>query len=248
MSDDSVFDPSLQDTYNTRRTNWTRWIPEPIQDTVVPSLADTPSDTSDDVGTKLKNTLSRLRQQANKKGYDEGYAKGHAEGLQQGLTKGHEQGIEDGYRAGYETGHNEGKHYAEQAADELAELTRQCAAALTDIETDIGQNLIRLSIRIAEQVLHQTLDTDPKAILPLVDDILRLDTGKSTALQLYVNPDDLTLIKNYLHDNPDTRMWHVHADKTIARGGCIARTALGDIDATLEKRWQRVISAIGGTS
>ncbi len=115
------------------------------------------------------------------------------------------------------------------------------------IEADIGQELITLAVRIAEQVLHRTLKTEPEALLALVDDILKLDTGKSAVLQLYVNPDDQALVRDYLRDNPDASMWRVLPDETITRGGCKARTALGDIDATLEKRWERVVSSIGGT-
>jgi flagellar assembly protein FliH len=37
------------------------------------------------------------------------------------------------------------------------------------------------------------------------------------------------------------------ADARITPGGCIAETALGSIDATIETRWERVIAAVGRT-
>ena len=38
------------------------------------------------------------------------------------------------------------------------------------------------------------------------------------------------------------------ADASIERGGCLAETVLGNIDATLQTRWERVTSALGQTS
>ena len=245
MSDDVAFDPFSHDTYDAHRHNWTRWLPEPIQETP-PAQAEPPSVKSPDPGVRLKNSLARLRKQAHDQGYNEGRAAGHADGLAKGLADGHQQGHQDGYRAGYEAGHEEGKVHAEQAARDLAALAQQSATSLAEIEASIGQSLITLAVRIAEQVLHRTLETDPRALLAVVDDILRLDTGNTGVLRLYVNPEDLALVHDYLHDNPDTSMWRVLPDDAITRGGCKARTALGDIDATLEKRWQRVISTIGG--
>lgn len=248
MSDDVTYDPFEHDALTSSQASWTRWLPEPIHKAPPPpTQADTLAAKPEDAGIRLKNTLARLRKQAHKQGYDDGYATGHAEGLKQGLAAGHEQGLQDGHREGYEAGHTEGRGKAEKAAQDLATLARECAEALADIETDMGQELISLSVRIAEQVLHRTLQTEPDTLLAVVDDILRMDSGKSAILQLFVNPDDLTLVRDYLNDNPDTSMWRVLPDETITRGGCKARTALGDIDATLEKRWQRVVSAIGGT-
>lgn len=247
MSDDVVFDPISQDTTDTRRQSWARWMPEPIHEAPPPPPPESQAVPAPESKLRLKNTLVRLRKQAQEEGYNEGYAAGHTEGLEQGQADGHKLGHQDGYRTGFEAGHTEGREQAEHAAERLTALTQQCATALSEIEADVGQALINLSVRIAEQVLHRTLKTEPETILALVDDILRLDTGKSAVLQLYVNPDDLTLVHDYLQGNPDTSMWRVLADDTITRGGCKARTALGDIDATVEKRWQRVVSTIGGS-
>lgn len=248
MSDDVVFDPLTQDTYDKRPANWTRWVPEPIQTAQPPTQADTlAAQSEEDVSARLKNSLTRLRERAQQQGYDSGHSSGHAEGLKQGLEDGRKQGHEEGYRAGYDAGHTEGREHAEKAAEHLAGLAHDCAKALAKIEENMGQELINLAVRIAEQVVHRTVKTDPETLLSVVDDILRLDTGKSAILQLYVHPDDLAMVSDYLQDNPDTSLWRVLPDDTITPGGCKARTALGDIDATLEKRWERVVTSIGGS-
>lgn len=246
MSDDVVFDPAQEQTYDRRPANWTRWMPDPIQETPPPTQADALASTPEDVELRLKNSLARLRERAHQEGHDKGYSTGHTEGLTQGIEEGRKQGHEEGYQAGFEAGHTEGREQARKEAEHLAALAQACAASLRQIEADVGQELITLAVRIAEQVVHRTVRTEPETLLAVVDDILRMDTGKSALLQLFVHPDDLELVNHYLKDNPDTRQWRVLADDTITPGGCKARTALGDIDATLEKRWERVISAIGG--
>lgn len=247
MSDDAVFDPPAEESYSTRSAHWTRWVPPPVHETPPVTQADTLATTAEDVNARLKNSLARLRERAKKQGYDEGHAAGHAEGFEQGLQDGRKQGHEEGYRVGFEGGQEAGRESAEKAAEHLADLADACARSLENLESDIGKALITLAIRIAEQVVHRTVSSEPETLLSVVDDIVRLDTGKSAVLQLYVHPDDLAMVGKYLKDNPDTRQWRVLPDDSITPGGCKARTALGDIDATLEKRWERVVKSIGGS-
>lgn len=248
MSDHLVYDPLMDNSHDKRSSDWTRWVPDPIQHAKPATQADAlVTQSAGDVSARLKNSLARLRERAQKQGYDEGHSTGHAAGLERGLEEGRKQGHNEGYQAGYEAGHTEGREQAEKAAEQLADLARECAASLSKIEADIGQELIDLAVRIAEQVVHRTVKTEPEALLSIVDDILRLDTGKSALLQLFVHPDDLTMVSQYIQDSPDTSLWRVLPDDTITPGGCKARTALGDIDATLEKRWERVVASIGGS-
>ncbi|NLC37416.1 MAG: flagellar assembly protein FliH, partial [Alcaligenaceae bacterium] len=64
-------------------------------------------------------------------------------------------------------------------------------------------------------------------------------------LKLRVNPADLDLVDEYLQQSGSVTHWRLQADMSIDRGGCVAETALGNIDATLQTRWQRVVSTLG---
>lgn len=247
MSDDIVYNRLPKSKKPPRGTQWTPWVPEPI-DTAPPAddPPAAPEPAPEEVEKRLKNTLARLRARAQEQGHAAGYAAGHAEGLQQGLADGHKQGYEEGHREGLDAGHAEGRQHAEEAAHQLATISQACAQALADIETEMGQAIIALATRIAGQVLHQTLESKPESIIAVMDNLLRMDTGNTGILQLYLNPLDVQLVEEYLADNPETRLWRIFPDDTITRGGCRARTALGDIDATLETRWQRVVASLGG--
>lgn len=246
MCDDVLFDKQHTGTDDQRTRKWTRWQPDPIHlEPRQPETAEQAVSTTE-YATRLQNTLSRIRQEAQKNGYADGHAAGYAAGMKEGLAKGLDRGQKEGYQAGFDSGQQDGHDQAQQVATRLAALNQECATALMQIEADVGQALIALAIRIAETILHRTLDTEPDTILALIGDVLRLETGKSAVLKLRVNPADLILVRNYLQDEADTSLWRILPDDTITRGGCTAHTALGDIDATLETRWRRVVSSISG--
>jgi len=55
----------------------------------------------------------------------------------------------------------------------------------------------------------------------------------------------VTLVETHLKGELEAAGWTVRADATVARGGCIASAASGELDATLSTRWERVIKALG---
>jgi flagellar assembly protein FliH len=189
--------------------------------------------------------LQRLRDAAQQAGRAEGYATGHAEGRLAGEQEGRASGQQQGYDAGFAAGHAEGRELARQEAVRLQELAQASAASLLEMEEEMGQALIALSIQIAERVLRGTLDSQPEKMLDVVRDIIHLEGDKETALTLRVHPDDEALVRQYLDGEPTATHWRLRADDTIARGGCIAETVLGSIDATLQTRWERVTASLG---
>lgn len=243
MSDAAVYNDKARS--RMRGTGWTRWVPEPIQVAPRAPAEEPPRPAPQADAASLAEKLHKAWQQAHEQGHAEGYAAGHSEGLTQGMTEGRQQGYEAGHQEGYDAGHKQGADEAREAAQQLTTLAQECASALTRIEADMGEAMISLAVRIAEQVLHSTIQTEPQKLLDLIGDLIRVNLDKSAALQLHVNPADFDLVQSYLRNDPDTALWRVIADEGISQGGCKARTALGDIDATLETRWRRVVSTLG---
>lgn len=237
-------------TPNKPKENWTRWIPDPFS--APPPKKETPEkkttvelDLASQAQMQLKFEQTLLK--AKKQGYAEGYEVGYAEGNKIGQAEGLMHGTEEGKKQGYNEGYKEGMAEAKDEAEKLQDLNNSFAQSLLNIENEIGQNIIKLAVRIAEQVIHSNIKTHPDKILDLIDDILHLNLDDSTVLQLYVNPQDHEIVNKYIQNNPDTKLWRTIADASITRGGCKAHTALGDIDATIESRWRRVVSTLGET-
>lgn len=227
-----------------KAASWQRWEMAAFDKPVKARDAAKPATSQVDSAALLKE-VQRLRDTAQKRGHAEGYAAGHAQGLEAGMLEGNKQGQQQGYEAGFAAGHAAGREEAGKEAAALNAVATSAAASLATMEADMGQALIALAIRIAEQVLRSTLDSHPEKIQDLVHDILQLEAGKDALLKLRVNPADTQLVQQCLDGDPGARHWRLIDDSAIERGGCIAETALGNIDATLQTRWQRVVSSLG---
>jgi len=223
--------------------SWKRWemgaFDLPKRKSALAALAPPP------LPPELNAEIERIRQAAHAEARAEGYAAGHAQGLAEGIRAGTESGHQEGYQAGFAEGRAAGSEVSQQEAGQLATLLTTCADALESVEADMGQNLISLAIDIARQVLRSTLAAEPEKMLDTVRDILHDESDPQDKLQLRVHPADLELIQTHLTDDPAFKNWRLISDDSIERGGCIAATARGDIDATLETRWRRITAALG---
>jgi flagellar assembly protein FliH len=60
-----------------------------------------------------------------------------------------------------------------------------------------------------------------------------------------LHADDVALVREYLGDDLQAAGWTMLSDASITRGGCRVQAASGELDATLETRWERVAAALG---
>ena len=230
---------------------WRRWELESF-DTPAASEADAAASAHTDAGAaalpdpaEVLAEIERLREAATARGHAEGYSAGHTQGFEAGFTEGREAGFNEGREAGLAGGRSEGLEAVRQEAEKIQALSLACAQALEHIEEETGEALLHLAVNIARQVLRNALKNEPERILDVVREILQVDGSHQGILKLRVNPADLELIDQYLQQDGTVTHWRLQADMSIDRGGCIAETALGNIDATLQTRWQRVISTLG---
>lgn len=230
---------------------WRRWELESF-DTEPASPADAPAtDQSASGGPALPDPaevlaeIERLRETAKARGHAEGFAAGHAQGLEAGLQEGREQGLREGREQGLAEGRETGLESAREEADKIRRLAQACAASLENMEAETGEALISLAISIARQVVRSTIKAEPERILDVVGEVLHVDSSQHGILKLRLNPADIELVERYLEQDGNVAHWRLQPDMSIDRGGCIAETSLGNIDATLQTRWQRVVSTLG---
>lgn len=198
-----------------------------------------------DMPPELREELDQLRQAARAEGHAAGYAAGHALGLEEGRRDGLQQGQEQGREAGHAEGYAAGAQAARREAQELQAVAAASAEALDAVQAEMGQAMVSLALDIAQQILRSTLAVEPARILDVIREIFHAEPERQSLLELRLHPSDLELVRNYLEADAGLRNWRLSADPTIERGGCMARTALGDIDATIQTRWRRIAAALG---
>jgi len=171
--------------------------------------------------------LKRLRLEAR--------AAGEAEGRRDGWAQGHAEGHAAGLAAGLAG--------ASAHAEQLRALAASLPAALRSAESELADAVMALAFDVARQVIHRTLRTEPEWVLALVQDLLHAEPALQGEPRLLLHPEDVALVKNSLGNELQAAGWQVRADDTLARGGCRVRSASGEVDASLQTRWRRVIDA-----
>ena len=152
-----------------------------------------------------------------------------------------QQAQQEGYAAGYRDG--SGKAAAEavrlrQILDSLADESQRCEQRLAD-------DLLALALAISKQVMRQALKFHPETILTVINEVLRQAPQLQQRAHLVLHPEDVALVRASLGEHLTRSGWEIVEDAELQRGGCRLHTHDCDIDATLERRWQRVVVALG---
>gem|GEM_PF-3813330 len=206
----------------------------------------------------LKEGLEQGLEQGKKQGHQQGWQSG----FEAGLEAGHAEGLAQGLQAGREQAAQEAQQQAQQQAQrqEQAEVNERVARldALLgaaeqslsqlgrQLQTQLAQGLLELALGIARQVVQTTLQANPAALLETIKQVLHVQPGQAqdAALRLYVHPDDEQRVAPFLQTLPNRPRWQIITDKSITPGGCVLHTALGQVDATLQTRWQRMAQSL----
>lgn len=198
----------------------------------------------EDVLQEISRIGQSARKLAEQKGYQEGLQRGLEEGLEsskkEGYQSGHDEGYQDGHKEGYETGLQEGQTLGNEEVQRLSSIANDLSESVALIDQKISEALVTLALDIARQVVRATLSVKPGVVLDTVQDVLLTEVPDQSYLHLRLHPEDLALVRRHLKDDPRLQKWRLQSDETLERGGCVAETALGSTDATLQTRWNRV--------
>ncbi len=142
-------------------------------------------------------------------------------------------------------GYSSGLAQAQARADRLSALVQSFAAARTRFEDQVAEDLLQLALEIAAQIVRTALKVRPELILAVVREALRLLPSAQGDSLLVLNPLDAEIVETQLAEELKGGGWRVVADPSLAAGGCRIETASGEVDASMGKRWERVIATLG---
>jgi flagellar assembly protein FliH len=152
-------------------------------------------------------------------------------------------------------GHAEGLALGRSEA--LAEMTPSVAAAASALEAvraleadyteRVEQAAVELALEIAERVVAGTIVVSPERLLDVVRGALRTIIERER-VTLLVHPDDLDLMRSAVADVAGSlggiEHVEVQEERRVGRGGAIVRTALGEVDARIETKLERIRSVV----
>ncbi len=152
------------------------------------------------------------------------------------------------YDQGYEQGLQKGQTLMQAEARRFAGIADAFRTALDSAQGELAESLVSLALDIARQVVRQQVTHDPAALLGARPRGAGRRAGAVGCAPSGRASGDLPVVETWLKEELDARGWRISTDTTLRRGGCRAHAATGEVDATLDTRWERVSTALGKAS
>ena len=151
------------------------------------------------------------------------------------------QAQQEGFAAGF----REGGALAAQHAARLQQVLGAFAQESQQFNQRLADDLLALSLAVSKQVIGESLRVHPELVLAVVNEVLGQLPHAHKHARLSLHPEDAALVRARQGDAINHSGWHILEDASMARGGCRLDTPDSEIDASLENRWRRVVSALG---
>jgi flagellar assembly protein FliH len=119
----------------------------------------------------------------------------------------------------------------------------QALGALRDqVVSELEHDAVALALRLAEQVVASAIEVDPERIVDVAAVALRRIRDRQH-VTLVVNPADLELMSGSVtqlqSELGGIEHLNVQSDRRVGRGGVLARTDEGEVDASIETQLAR---------
>lgn len=137
--------------------------------------------------------------------------------------------------AGLEIGRREGLEVAAAEAAQLRTLLQSTVEAVEAAQAEFVAaaelHAVELAVQLAEKIVCAAVEVDPQRVCDVVSGTLRR-IAERDRIVLELNPEDVEIVRAWVEGEGQT--WgriEIHAERRVARGGCVARTPEGEIDA-----------------
>ena len=124
-------------------------------------------------------------------------------------------------------------------------LAASFSAETVDLDQQLAQQVLDVALEVARQMLRTALDLKPELVLPVVQDAIRSLPVLGEERRLSLHPLDAALVRDLSGESLKASGWIIVEDASMARGGCVVSTSHGEVDATLDARWRRIVGALG---
>lgn len=142
-------------------------------------------------------------------------------------------------------GYNAGLAETKAQAGCLAAVLQRIEEACQAMQERLAEEILELALDLASQIVRTSLRVRPELILPLVREAVQALPAVQGEPMLILNPADADIVRVQLAEELERGRWRIVAEPGLPPGGCRVESAGGDIDATLGKRWSRVMDALG---
>lgn len=225
---------------STSDNDWMAWQPDnllaefdsPKTDALPAAAVDASSD------VQLQAELSRLRQKAEQ----QGFAQGQAKGLEEGKKHGYEEGLRLGKEEGIELSKLELNQVHQQHAERFTQLVESFQTSLGSLDSVIPSRLVQMALTAARSVLGEYIvcDNAQRMLRERIQRLLQEEPLFTGPVRLWVSAEDRPLIEESMGEAFAANGWELRVDEKMLPGGCRVVGCEGELDASVETRWQEL--------
>jgi len=133
-----------------------------------------------------------------------------------------------------------------QAAESLKALLQSARQGVCDVQASLADEVLTLVCGLSRQILRCELsEVSVATMMPIVVDALGMLNEDAELAVIRLHPDDLHRLQAHLPAALDGRPLAWTADLAVATGGCLVESAGAHIDASVPRRWERAVAALG---
>lgn len=151
--------------------------------------------------------------------------------------------VEQGRAEGYAAGLDEGRAQLASAISALEQAVDQLEQREEHYCDAVEPAVVELILAAVEQILGEALDLRPELIAPTVK-LALLRIVDREEITLLVNPDDYEQVRALAEEEAaklgGIKRLDVQTERRVGRGGVIAQTPNGDVDASIATRLERL--------
>jgi flagellar assembly protein FliH len=154
-------------------------------------------------------------------------------------------GFEEGKKAGHQDGLVQGQQQIQVTIEHLSEIAFNLQKLYAFSRDHIAQEVLELSIALAKSITLRSIEKQPDIIFDVVEKALEQIPILQLPAKLLLNPLDAELIEANQGRSLKDSGWKIVHDASISRGGCRLETGSNDVDATVEKRIEKLMATLG---
>lgn len=177
---------------------------------------------------------------------------------QRGFAQGKAQGEEQGHRVGYEAGFAQGKaegtqqgliayqQQQGQLSEQFSRLLDGLQASMTQLDNLIPMRLMQIALEAVRLLLHEPTVSEAMSagLLRHISQLLKDESLLNGPLRICISADEADAVREPLATLLADRDWTLFPDPHLLPGGCCIETENGELDATLDTRWQSLCQLI----
>ena len=154
----------------------------------------------------------------------------------------------EAYEQGFNQGQKDGREVGERSLDQQVQQVKSLVEALTRDREELyrqrEEELLDLVLLISRKIVARELKLQPEAIQDILAGGFRV-LADAEDIKVRISPQDHEMLQ-WAPQETWPRGVELVADGTIHPGGFLMETATGDIDGTLNNRWDEVTKLVKG--